>query len=559
MGFLDNIKSFVHSITTDDHYASYSYNNNKNNTTNPSSSSHTSNLGSNQVMIGGLSNSSNSHLNRTHTHHSNNSNHSLVIGYKPGLRSSSNHDLPMTTFDENGQPPLPSIDSLWDRIENWIELEYPELEDNLNDGVTTRDLNEFENDLRIGELPTEFRQFFKRHDGQLAGGKPTGLIMGMELLDLEGIVTECMLWQKVADRLEKQQYILQHQRQQQQMQKQSSSSSPEPGASSSAYPATPSQLNNTFISNQRSIPPNSIQPVYYHKGWLVLLKDNIGNQIAMDLAPGPQGKWGQIIIFGRDFDTKLVIANNLQEFLFQYVNDLELGNYQIDSQQVEEDLGFLSRDRNDDYMIGDEDEGQGELWFFDRDAKEFGKGVIRGNMSYLEILKRRALKKYGLGENYSTQFIPQRIKPTTSAGSLKPSGSSSTSSNGGNVVLNQSRNSSSSNLKPANNKPMKSSPLVNLDSSSSQFEIPKETIIDNKESLEEKKDTQEEQVLPVTETNKEEEPKKDIQESNPEETQQEVNELEGKLAQIDLDKPEQVPEISLAEDEAVKTNENVEN
>ena len=106
---------------------------------------------------------------------------------------------------------------------------------------------------------------------------------------------------------------------------------------------------------------------------------------------------------------------------------------------------------------------------------------------------------------------------------------------------------------------MKSSPLVNLDSSSSQFEIPKETIIDNKESLEEKKDTQEEQVLPVTETNKEEEPKKDIQESNPEETQQEVNELEGKLAQIDLDKPEQVPEISLAEDEAVKTNENVEN
>ena len=42
-------------------------------------------------------------------------------------------------------------------------------------------------------------------------------------------------------------------------------------------------INNSFVANQRSIPPNSIQPYYYHKGWVILLKDNIGNQVAMDL------------------------------------------------------------------------------------------------------------------------------------------------------------------------------------------------------------------------------------------------------------------------------------
>lgn len=60
-----------------------------------------------------------------------------------------------------------------------------------------------------------------------------------------------------------------------------------------------------------------------------MLKDNIGNQIAMDLSPGPNGKWGQIILFGRDFDTKLVIASSLQEFIFGFVTDLEQGNFKL--------------------------------------------------------------------------------------------------------------------------------------------------------------------------------------------------------------------------------------
>lgn len=181
-----------------------------------------------------------------------------------------------------------------------------------------------------------------------------------------------MLWTKVAERLETQYYMAQHQQRQQSAAKEGRSSS------SSNSNTTNGPINNSFIANQRSVPPNSIQPYYYHKGWVVLLKDNIGNQIAMDLSPGPNGKWGQIILFGRDFDTKLVIASSLQEFIFGFVTDLEQGNFQIDSSEYQEQLGYLSNDRNGDYMIGDEDEDQGELSYWDKDGQEFGK-------MYLEV------------------------------------------------------------------------------------------------------------------------------------------------------------------------------
>lgn len=488
MGLLDNLKAFVHSITTEDHYASYDspYRNDDNEPIG-TSSQRTSTNDSVLPLNNDLNNSQYSLDNPA----------GAAGFYRPGMKSSQ-QDLPLQNFSANGQPPLPSIDSLWDRIEFWIEQEYPELEDNLNDGVTTADLNEFMQDLQIGRnLPDDFRQFYKRHDGQLRGGKPTGLIMGLVLLDLEAIVEEKILWTKVAERLEGQFYMAQHKQRQENIMKEGSSNN----GNNKVGP-----INNSFVANQRSIPPNSIQPYYYHKGWVILLKDNIGNQVAMDLLPGPAGQVGQIILFGRDFDTKLVIASSLQEFLFVFVTDLEQDNFQIDSSEYQEQLGFLSNDRNGDFMVGDEDEDQGELSFWDKDGQEFGKNVIRGRLSYIEVLKRRALKKYGLSETFETSFVPQRIPKKQSQ---KQPGSGSTT-----PVINQSRNTSSSNLKKTatngsatattaatnttttaasgaagatKNKPPIPSPLANADTASSSFSIPKETLL-NKNNAEKDED-----------------------------------------------------------------------
>ena len=422
MGFVNNFKSFIHSITTEDHYASYQ---------SPYKDSLT---GQSLTLVGddGV-NSSTSRLNELHN--VNNSSSSLVgdqtvmsnpkanrssgqfVGYRPGLRSSTSNlngsDLQLQTLNQQGQPPLPSMDSLWDRLEAWMDEEYPELSDNLNDGVTSADLNELENDLRCGSLPTEFRQMYKKHDGQFTGGKPTGMIMGLTLLDIESIAQEHTIWCRVADRLEKQQYMMRkHQgKLNEQVNSPQLQQNLQEGSSVDAVKnqLNKVKLNNSFITNQRSIPPNSIQPVYYHRGWIPVCRDLYGNQVAMDLAPGPAGTWGQMIIYGRDYDTKLVIASSLQEFLFNYVSDLEQGKFQIDNSDTNASFGYLEASRNDDDFIGDEDEGQGELAFYDREGKEFGKVGIP--LTYLEVNKRRALKKYGINnvDSFLTSFVPQQV------------------------------------------------------------------------------------------------------------------------------------------------------
>ncbi|EMG45612.1 hypothetical protein SBY92_004893 [Candida maltosa Xu316] len=542
MTFLDSIKSFVHSITTDDHYASYGSN------------------ASNNIPVSEdeNNNSSTYRLNNDSQYSLDNS--STAGFYRPGMKSSQ-QDLPLQNLNREGQPPLPSIDSLWDRIEYWIEQEYPELEDNLNDGVTTADLNEFIQDLQIGNtrnLPDDFRQFYKRHDGQLRGGKPTGLIMGLVLLDLEAIIEEKMLWTKVAQRLETQYYMTQHQKRQENVTKEGSSSN-------SNSNNGPTGINNSFIANQRSVPPNSIQPYYYHKGWVILLKDNIGNQVAMDLSPGPNGQWGQIILFGRDFDTKLVIASSLQEFIFSFVTDLEQGNFQIDSSEYQEQLGFLSNDRNGDFMVGDEDEDQGELSYWDKDGQEFGKNAVRGRLNYIEVLKRRALKKYGLSETFETTFIPQRqVK--------KPHPQQQQSGSGANTpILSQSRNVSASNLKKTAtngsvNKPIVSSPLANADASSSSFTVPKETIIDRKTVDEgkekvkvessEPKDPIESSEINLEETKEEdkEEPKPEVKEE-PKEVKEEPEQPKDELKEESKPETDDEPKDELKEEDKTDVKE----
>lgn len=350
-----------------------------------------------------------------------------VGGYRPGMRSSATnlassgttsggHEL--QTF-ANGQPPLPSVEALWLRIEAVWEEEYPELEEALNLGASSADLNELEKDLAVGPLPVEVRQFYKTHDGQFRGGKPTGILMGLTLLDMESMMEEYALWAKVAERVEKQQFALQHQQ----------GLLSQGDESSSASQALRERLLNSYLMHQKSVPADAVQSYYVHRGWIPIAKDLYGNMLGLDLAPGPAGVRGQIILYGRDFDTKVVVATSLQELLFQYVTDLEAGNYQIDRTELYEDNGFLDASRDDDYLIGDEDEDNGDLQFFDRDGSEFGKEA-QGKITYIEALKRRALRRYGISrvETFQTSFTPQRIplkrsSPRHSTSSPEPRGS----------------------------------------------------------------------------------------------------------------------------------------
>jgi cell wall assembly regulator SMI1 len=76
----------------------------------------------------------------------------------------------------------------------------------------------------------------------------------------------------------------------------------------------------------KSFPPEFIQEVYCSpKGWVGLANDGCGNSFAVDLAPGTMGKFGQVIVFGRDYNDKCVVADSWTEFLDECVSYIERG------------------------------------------------------------------------------------------------------------------------------------------------------------------------------------------------------------------------------------------
>lgn len=291
--------------------------------------------------------------------------------YSPGMRSftsqqtQSNNpnqsenvapgEIQMQSFHD-GAPPPPPVSHSWKKIDGWVERNYEELFDQLCEGCTQNDVNELEHELDC-TLPMEVRESLAVHDGQERGGTPTGILFGCMLLDCEEIVQEWKNWRVVNE-----EYL-------------SGATQIQPqfpikalgGASSSS--AAPSQQNSNplwrqdLLDRQESQPPKAIQKAYAHPSWIPLARDWGGNNIAIDLAPGPMGKWGQVIIFGRDYDCKYVISRSWATF-----------------------LAVVADDMTSEKVFVDEDSGELKL-------KEFKTQNVEP--AYLDILRWRMDQKYG--------------------------------------------------------------------------------------------------------------------------------------------------------------------
>ena len=223
-------------------------------------------------------------------------------------------EIQMQSFADGAPPPPPPSHS-WKKIDKWAEKNYTELFDNLCEGCSQNDINELEHELDRS-LPQDVRESLTIHDGQERGGRPTGVIVGCMLLDCEEIVQEWNNWKTVNE-----EYL-------------SGAKKPTPhyplkglnsGVSSSS--STQHQTHNKLwrqelLDKQDSQPPKAIHKAYAHPSWIPLARDWGGNNIAVDLAPGPMGKWGQIILFGRDYDCKYVIARSWSHFLSVVADDL---------------------------------------------------------------------------------------------------------------------------------------------------------------------------------------------------------------------------------------------
>ncbi|KAF9533549.1 hypothetical protein CPB83DRAFT_480643 [Crepidotus variabilis] len=212
--------------------------------------------------------------------------------------------------------PYPPLSKTWARIQLYLSREYPELGDTLNYGILPTDLAQIE--MQFGfPLPSVVRESYLCVDGQEAessAGCSEGLFFGLKLLPLETVLEEWRFWREVDH-------------------------DPMTGA------------NAGLLDSMQSIPSNWVRKAYSQRGWIPLIADKVGNYVGVDLNPGEQGQVGQVIVFGRDFDTKVVLwkgdgPTGWAKWLASFVEELEsgegfeIGNGDGASEDSEDDLGY---------------------------------------------------------------------------------------------------------------------------------------------------------------------------------------------------------------------------
>ncbi|EME81874.1 uncharacterized protein MYCFIDRAFT_154530 [Pseudocercospora fijiensis CIRAD86] len=239
--------------------------------------------------------------------------------------------IQMESF-KDGLPPPPPVIHSWKRIDRWLEDNYEELFENLGMGATVNDVNELEHELDC-TLPQEVRESLQIHDGQERGGQPTGVIFGCMLLDCEEIIQEWQQWRTVNEAYFSDRQTFEIPQAPLKAFAGSSSSAQVP----MAQPQSPNnpQWRQELLEKQDSQPPNAVQKVYSHPAWIPLARDWGGNNIAVDLAPGPTGRWGQVILMGRDYDCKYVISRSWSAFLATVADDMHTDKWFIDEETKE--------------------------------------------------------------------------------------------------------------------------------------------------------------------------------------------------------------------------------
>jgi cell wall assembly regulator SMI1 len=206
---------------------------------------------------------------------------------------------------------FPPVSNTYHRLRNALAESFPELLETLNPPVDQSLLSTFESQLGC-PLPPPVRESFLIADGQDIETGVGGLFFGLHLLPLEDVIREWTFWRQVEN---------------------------DPSSGSNA----------AVLATMSSVPPQWIKNLYACKGWIPLISDRTGNYVGVDLDPGPGGNWGQVIVFGRDFDRKCVLWKGEGEggwgrWLSSFVDELESGEgWEADkanSSDEDEEVGY---------------------------------------------------------------------------------------------------------------------------------------------------------------------------------------------------------------------------
>jgi cell wall assembly regulator SMI1 len=172
-------------------------------------------------------------------------------------------------------------------------------------GATDSEIQQFENEFNL-KLPDDVKEYLKLLNGEGTTtangieGSEVGMFLGLSALGLDDIKREFNIWKEVWD------------------------GNPE------------------FAEEEyQSVPEGAINAKHVDAdNWIGLTIDGCGNSIGIDLNPGPKGKAGQVISWGRHYyDDTVLIADSWTEFLAQLLQDLQAeGFYTVDKEYNVYDL-----------------------------------------------------------------------------------------------------------------------------------------------------------------------------------------------------------------------------
>lgn len=180
-------------------------------------------------------------------------------------------------FQSNAQRKQTTIKESWDLYKNYLKEKLPYYHSRLNGPSSLREIEKLESKLGI-KLPEEMKDLYLENNGEDESWYIGGIMCGSRMLTIAGILKE---WRDLKS-VEKE-----------------------------------NNFNAKWIGE--IYPENSIMPHDFNEKWIPIFSDDNGNFIGIDLAPGPEGKSGQIINFGTDEFDHFVIAASLTDF-FNLIN-----------------------------------------------------------------------------------------------------------------------------------------------------------------------------------------------------------------------------------------------
>jgi cell wall assembly regulator SMI1 len=183
---------------------------------------------------------------------------------------------------------MTTIQNDMQRIETWLHTHAPALLEHLPAGASDEDLAQAEAMMGGLTLPDDFKAAYHRHDGW---GTPLVFLGRLTVYPLAGVIGT---WQMMRDLLEAGDF--------------------DRGLN---WKHEPLHFNLT----------DPIRPVWWHLAWLPFAGNESGEEWAVDLAPAPGGKAGQVIDWEHESGPGHVQATSLQALFAAFAEDLEAGRY----------------------------------------------------------------------------------------------------------------------------------------------------------------------------------------------------------------------------------------